>query len=163
MSDTQYFYADGHEQRGPHSADEIVAMRLPPQTLVWREGMEQWQPVASVAELRPAPVNPQPPVYNLPVEPRIPYGVPVAGYPPRDSSKKVTAGILGILLGSLGVHKFVLGYTTSGLIMLLVTVFTCGWAALIFWPIGLIEGIIYLSKSDEEFYNTYVLNKREWF
>jgi hypothetical protein len=30
-------------------------------------------------------------------------------------------------------------------------------------PIGLIEGILYLTKSDEEFYRTYVLGKKEWF
>ena len=40
--------------------------------------------------------------------------------------KKILAGILGILVGSLGIHKFVLGYTTEGLIMLLCTVLTCG-------------------------------------
>jgi hypothetical protein len=29
--------------------------------------------------------------------------------------------------------------------------------------ISLIEGILYLTKSDEEFYNTYIANKKEWF
>ena len=66
-------------------------------------------------------------------------------------------------MGSLGIHKFILGYTGAGLIMLLVTLLTC-FAA---WPIthliGLIEGIIDLTKSDPEFVKTYVENRREWF
>lgn len=80
-----------------------------------------------------------------------------------DSSKKVAAGICGILLGALGVHKFILGYKSEGLIMLLVTLLTCGLAGIVFGVIGLIEGIIYLTKSDDEFAQTYVVNKRGWF
>jgi TM2 domain-containing membrane protein YozV len=81
---------------------------------------------------------------------------------PRAGSK-IAAGICGILLGSLGVHKFILGYTTAGLIMLLATLLTCGLAAVVTHIIGLIEGIIYLTKSDEEFVRTYVINQRPWF
>ena len=79
------------------------------------------------------------------------------------ADKKMAAGILGILVGGLGIHKFVLGYTTEGLIMLLVTVLTCGIGGIIFTPIGLVEGILYLVKSDEEFVKTYIQNKRGWF
>ncbi len=87
-------------------------------------------------------------------------------------SKKVLAGIMGILFGCLGIHKFVLGYTMAGIIMLAVTIVgsaitTClclpGSGALIMWLIGVIEGIIYLSKSDEEFCRTYICKKRDWF
>ena len=69
----------------------------------------------------------------------------------NQESKRVIAGVLGILLSPLGIHKFVLGYTKEGLIMLLVSVLTCGIGAGIMGIIGLIEGIIYLTKSDEEF------------
>jgi TM2 domain-containing membrane protein YozV len=79
------------------------------------------------------------------------------------ADKKIVAGVLGILVGGLGIHKFVLGYTTEGLIMLLVTVLTCGFGAIIFGPIGLVEGILYLVKSDEEFVKTYIQKKRGWF
>ena len=79
------------------------------------------------------------------------------------ADKKLPAGILGILIGGLGIHKFVLGYKTEGLIMLLVTLLTCGFGAMIFGPIGLVEGILYLVKSDEEFVKTYIQNKRGWF
>ncbi|MEN9218865.1 MAG: TM2 domain-containing protein [Gloeomargarita sp. DG_2_bins_126] len=79
-----------------------------------------------------------------------------------DASKKVAAGICGILLGALGVHKFILGYTSEGVIMLLVSLLTCGILSPIMGIIGLIEGIIYLTMSDEQFVNTYVLNKKGW-
>lgn len=81
----------------------------------------------------------------------------------NDASKKVAAGICGILLGALGVHKFVLGYKTEGLIMLLMTVLTLGILAIVPSVIGLIEGIIYLTKSDDEFISTYLTSKKGWF
>jgi TM2 domain-containing membrane protein YozV len=78
---------------------------------------------------------------------------------PAGADKKVVAGILGILLGSLGIHKFYLGYTKEGIIQIVVTVVTCGIDSII----GLIEGIIYLKKSDEEFVATYITGKKGWF
>jgi TM2 domain-containing membrane protein YozV len=78
---------------------------------------------------------------------------------PYRSEKKITAGILGILLGGFGVHKFYLGYTKAGIIQLVLGIVTCGVAGIV----GFIEGIIYLTKSDEEFDRTYVQNQKEWF
>lgn len=82
---------------------------------------------------------------------------------PAGADKKIAAGICGILLGALGIHKFILGYTKEGIIMLLVTVLTLGIAGFIMGLIGLIEGILYLTKSDEEFVATYVNGKKGWF
>lgn len=76
----------------------------------------------------------------------------------KQENKKVLAGVLAILLGGLGVHKFILGYTKEGIIQLILG-FACGIGAVI----GLIEGIIYLTKSDEDFYNTYQVGKKGWF
>ncbi len=81
----------------------------------------------------------------------------------REENKKVLAGILAIVLGTFGVHKFVLGYTNEGLIMLLITVLTCGIGAAPISIIGLIEGIIYLTKSDDEFYQMYQVGRKPWF
>ena len=78
---------------------------------------------------------------------------------PPGAEKKIVAGILGILLGGLGIHKFYLGYTKEGIIQLIIGVVTCGAGGLI----GLIEGIIYLTKSDEDFVATYVTGKKGWF
>jgi TM2 domain-containing membrane protein YozV len=75
------------------------------------------------------------------------------------SEKKIVAGICGILIGGLGVHKFILGYTKEGIIQIVLSVVTCGIGGII----GFIEGIIYLTKSDEDFVNTYITNKRGWF
>jgi TM2 domain-containing membrane protein YozV len=83
------------------------------------------------------------------------------------AEKKVVAGVLGILLGGLGIHKFYLGYTTAGIVMLLVSLlagtFTCGIGYSVMGVVGLIEGIIYLTKTDEEFVATYITQKKEWF
>lgn len=79
---------------------------------------------------------------------------------PRQENKKVVAGVLAILLGSLGIHKFILGYTQEGIIQLVIGVVTCGTISSL---IGLIEGIIYLTKTDEEFYQTYQVGKKGWF
>ena len=74
-------------------------------------------------------------------------------------NKKLVAGILALLIGSLGIHKFVLGYTKEGIIQIIVTFVTCGIGGII----PFIEGIIYLTKSDAEFYNTYQVGKKPWF
>ena len=79
------------------------------------------------------------------------------------SGNKIAAGVCGILIGSLGIHKFILGLTTPGIIMLLVSVLTCGVRGLVMSVIGLIEGIIYLSKTDEDFYQSYAIEKKSWF
>lgn len=75
------------------------------------------------------------------------------------AEKKIVAGILGILLGTFAVHKFYLGNTQTGIIQLVISVVTCGAGGII----GVIEGIIYLTKSDEEFVATYVTGKKQWF
>ena len=77
---------------------------------------------------------------------------------PREENKKVVAGILGILIGALGIHKFYLGYTKEGIIQIFLNLL-CGLGSLI----GLIEGIIYLTKTDEEFYQMYQVGKKGWF
>ena len=73
-------------------------------------------------------------------------------------NKKILAGVLAIVLGGFGVHKFILGYTQEGIIQLILS-FACGLGALI----GLVEGIIYLTKTDQEFYQTYQVGKKGWF
>ncbi len=86
-------------------------------------------------------------------------GAPVTNWQEAGANKKMDAGLCGILLGGFGVHKFILGYTTEGIIQIVVTFVTCGLGSVI----GLVEGIIYLTKSDEEFVRTYIQNKKGWF
>lgn len=84
---------------------------------------------------------------------------------PKGTNKKIVAGVCGILLGGVGVHKFILGYTSAGFIMLAVSlvgsIVVVG--PLIMSIIGLIEGIIYLTKSDEDFASIYIQGKKAWF
>jgi TM2 domain-containing membrane protein YozV len=75
------------------------------------------------------------------------------------ADKKVPAGVCGILLGGLGIHRFILGDTTGGILRILITIVTCGAGSII----GLIEGIIYLTKSDEQFVDEYINQKKAWF
>ena len=75
------------------------------------------------------------------------------------SEKKLAAGLLGILLGAFGANKFFLGYINEGIIQIVLNIVTCGIATII----PLIEGIIYLTMSDEHFDRTYVQNKKAWF
>jgi TM2 domain-containing membrane protein YozV len=154
--------ADG-QQYGPVDAAQIriwmAENRLRYDSLLLAEGTTEWKPLSSFPELAGATG---------------PGGVPPLNAPPSltsqqqaqwaaRASSKLPAGLCGILLGSLGIHKFILGYTGPGLVMLLVTVLTCGIAGAITGIIGLIEGIIYITKSDEDFVRTYVDGRKEWF
>ena len=83
---------------------------------------------------------------------------------------KIAAGLLAIFLGGLGIHKFYLGYTAQGLVFLLVntiglviTIFLLCIPNIVLGIMALVEGIIYLTKTDEEFEQTYVIGQRKWF
>ena len=100
-------------------------------------------------------------------------------------TRKLVAGLLAIFLGAFGAHKFYLGRTTPGLIVLLghiggwfvtlvLSILTLGLGAIILVPlmgmvasvlciVGLIEGVVYLTRSDEEFNQTYLIGKKDWF
>ncbi len=74
---------------------------------------------------------------------------------------KVTAGLLALFLGGLGVHKFYLGYAGAGIVHIILTIIIIGIP--VNWVVNLIEGIVYLTKSDEDFHQTYVVNKKSFF
>ena len=108
-------------------------------------------------------LSPQPAQYSAPTQPPRYYD------PTWDEikSKRTTAGIFAILLGEFGVHKFILGYTEEGFILLAVSIFggiiTCGGAFFVTAIIAVIEGIIYLTKTPEEFKRQYIDKKTGWF
>jgi len=139
---------------GPVNAEQLrrwlAENRVNAQTLVQIEGAPDWKPLNSIPEFAPELKTVPPTIAPPPV------------FAAR-ASNKIPAGVCGILLGSLGLHKFILGYTGAGLVMLLVSLLSC----FVLWPvmhlIGLIEGILYLCKSDEEFVRVYVDGRKEWF
>jgi len=78
---------------------------------------------------------------------------------------RLISAIIAVLLGLIGAHKFYLGYKSQGILMFLAG--TVGWL-LIFPPfisfvISIAEAFIYLSKTDQEFYDTYIAKERGWF
>jgi TM2 domain-containing membrane protein YozV len=78
--------------------------------------------------------------------PNAPYGIdPVSGLPFSDK-QKTTAGILQILLGSLGVGRFYTGHTGLGIAQLAVTIVTFGIGAI--W--GLVDGILMLTGNPKD-------------
>ncbi len=111
------------------------------------------------ASVPPPPEQPPPPPPGAPYPPQSGAGAPPPGYPTAPgyppppgypaypnpeldpfAKSKLIAGLLGIFVGGLGIHRFYLGYTTIGVIQIVVTILTCGVGAI--W--GFIEGILYL-------------------
>ena len=101
-------------------------------------------PAARLSRLGPPP--------GQPGQPGPPPGYPAYGQPPPGygyapqipgQKSKLVAGLLGIFLGGFGIHRFYLGYTTIGIVQIVVTVCTLGLGAI--W--GFIEGILILVGS----------------
>jgi hypothetical protein len=88
------------------------------------------------------PAYPGPPPPGYPVLP--PAGpIEWAAYVDPPAKSSLTAGLLGIFLGAFGVHRFYLGFTSIGVLQILVTIATCGVGGL--W--GIIEGGLILGGS----------------
>ena len=171
---SRYYIADGMVQRGPFEIADLPGQGVRAGTLVWKVGMDQWRRADAVEELIFAGVlgpvtSPLPSfAYSAPAGAA---GTGAAGVAVPTlsavNSNRVAAGICGIVLGGLGVHKFILGMNGPGIAMLLISVvgwfLTCGMASMVMGVIGLIEGIIYLTRTDEQFYQDYVVGRKGWF
>ena len=104
-------------------------------------------------------------IFNAPPPPPASGPAPSGG---GSKKEKMAAGLLAIFLGSLGIHKFYLGGSkqrTAGIIMLLITILG---ACVLIGPIvtgiiALIEGIIYLTKDEDEFQREYAYGDKAWF
>ena len=99
---------------------------------------------------------------DAPVSPMQPhYAAPLA------SRDHVAAGLLALLLGPFGVHKFYLGYSAQGFTLMALSIIggllSFGLVVGVVWIIAVIEAICYFAKSQSEFEQTYVYGKREWF
>lgn len=146
----------------PYSAQQAYNAQQP------SSGQQANNPQQPPYNAQQPPYNGQQPPYNAqqPPQGQTYYQQPYA-HPVASTKDHVAAGLLAIFLGGLGIHKFYLGYNTAGFIMLAVSVlgsiFTIGIAGAVVWVIGIIEGILYLTKSQGEFEQMYVFNKREWF
>ncbi|HVM62300.1 MAG TPA: NINE protein [Verrucomicrobiae bacterium] len=155
--------ADGREYV-PTSVEQlrhwIADGRANAQTKAQAEGSTEWKTLADFPEFHAAlgiSVGAPPPI-SPPVQTQTVTRLPGA-------DRKIIAGVLALIphTGCLGIHKFVLGNTGAGIAMLLITVLTCGIGGAVMWIIALIEGLIYLTRTDEEFVQTYIVNKKAWF
>lgn len=118
---------------GPVPADTvrewITAGRANAQTMAQVEGSTEWKPLSQFAEFASLVVTPALPPLVAPLDQR---------------KSKLVAGLLGILVGWAGVHRFYLGYTAIGVAQIIVSLLTCFTVG---WIWGLIEGILILVGS----------------
>lgn len=124
-----------------------------PDTFLWKEGMSNWAAAQTIPGLFPNVMPPIPTAMSaIPVAAAAPYEEPFTTARRKRRSRgksKTTAGVLGICLGGIGAHKFYLGAWGWGLLYVL-----------FFWTyipalIGFIEGILILTKSNEDFDERY--------
>ena len=73
------------------------------------------------------------------------FAAPVAE---KSTKSRMAAGLLGIFLGSIGVHNFYLGYTGKAVAQLLITLLTCGLGTVATRIWGLVEGIMLLTNKN---------------
>src|SRR2546422_11374850 len=109
MNEAAYYFADGSEQRGPFSAQQISALNLRPKTLVWREGMSEWQRLDSLAELN---VAKQPPEQTSAPSPAAITRPQQIGYHSGYSSAPPTSGfaVASLVLGIIAVSSLCTGH-----------------------------------------------------
>jgi TM2 domain-containing membrane protein YozV len=158
----EYYIAEGSQIRGPMPVDQLPAHGLSAHSLVWRPGLDQWIRAGLLQE---------PDVYYraAPVPPPLPLAYAMADNSALDfdrpymHSKRIAAGICGIVLGTLGIHKIIIDRPGHAAAIILGGVVSFGMCLPFFSLIGLIEGIIYLTLSDEDFYQRYYVERKCWF
>lgn len=143
---------------GPYPEEQvrewIRAGQVAPDEKLNREGDPNWLSLDMIPEF----------AADKPAAGSVPFVAPTPGYgaatpgaaAPKD---KMVAGILAILLGTLGIHHFYLGNTKLALIYLLVSILSCGILSPFVAIAGIVDGIMYLTKPDDVFQRNYM----NWF
>lgn len=99
------------------------------------------------------------------------YAVPGGSHAGADEKSNIVAGLLALFLGPLGIHKFYLGYTREGTILLVATLISWMLVIILIGFIGiivtgiisLVEAVIYLTTPQDKFTATYVEGHKSWF
>ncbi|MDE6560397.1 MAG: hypothetical protein K2K75_03345 [Muribaculaceae bacterium] len=130
-----YIYINGTTV-GPMSEHQLFAYNINQNTSISTDGVN-WRPLYTYPELMTALRQ---------------HG---GGYVASEiANKKLLCGLLAIIVGGLGIQYFVLGKTMGGILTILLTCITCGcWTI-----ITLIQGILMLCMSEEEFKRKYIDN-----
>ena len=142
MDETRYYYTDRNNQAiGPYTITELRQLQIGGQvsteTYIVEEGGKSWKPLGNLLVLSQPPGLPHPPMPPIAVS--------------QERKSKLVAGLLGILLGSLGAHNFYLGYTNKAVAQLLMSILSAGILAIVAHAWGLVEGILILvGKIDKD-------------
>lgn len=132
----------GYDQPAPSAyGTPSYQQPTPPAAPVYQDPTAPSSPYPGAPQANPYQANPY---QGTPPNMAQGYPQPGYGYAGGEQKSKVVAGILGILLGSLGIHNFYLGKTKIALIQLLVSVVSFGFLAPIMGIWGLVEGILIL-------------------
>lgn len=161
----QWFYAQHGNQFGPVAWSELRQIadsgQLQSTDLVWSQGMGQWAPAHIVEGL----IQPQRAAGAFAQHAKQAQEYARKLFEPGTAEpsdvNRIVVGVMAILFGALGVHKFILGRTGQGVAMLLAS---CTFVLM--FPmalLGLVEGIIYLTRTDADFHRIYVQGRRGWF
>jgi len=167
-----HFTKRGKQQTGSISQSALVNLvasgEVTAEDHVWCETMSSWDAVSRVPQLAafalPTAGFPELGEGSPQLTAGLHRGAPMSANSPEYRtfvSKKTGAGILALFLGNLGVHKFMLGLTTGGLTMLVLFLLLIPIPFLTI--VSFVEGVIYLSKSDDQFYQDYAVRKKQWF
>ena len=136
----KYFITYNDQAIGPMTEDQLFAYPVNPQTPVCTEENKQWAPLYTHPDLMAR--------LNLINQTTAPSDYNTTG------KDRVVAGILAILLGGFGAQYFYCGKIAGGIICLILSLITCGlWGF-----VTLIQGIIMLTMSQQDFEKKYVLN-----
>lgn len=119
MSDLYHITQPGGSPQGPYDIATLQAMmmrgEINQQTLCFKEGMQAWAPISTII-----------PMPNVPMA----FG---------DTKPRLAYILLGIFLGTLGIHNFFAGYTGKGLAQLLISVLSCGALSIVVFIWNIIE------------------------
>lgn len=159
-------------QVGPMDMAQMRAYDITPRTMVWTDGMADWEPAYTVPELMVMlKGGDKPHAQDVKIEytdveqPQYNDANHTTICPPHDSQRTdnyrpasqkdhIVAGVLALLLGELGVHYFYMGKTGAGFITILLELVTCGiWSVIPF-----VQGIVMLVMNQQDFERKYVNN-----
>lgn len=158
-----FYTVGGTEQRDPVGTGAILQLIaagiVGGDELVWRQGFVDWRPITAVEQFTHALTAAATPVLPRATD----AAVPGAGDPGYDAfvGNKITAGVLALVCGTFGIHKFILGLTRGGTTMLLLSVLLFPIPVLSI--VAFVEGVLYLTKPDADFYQDYAVKKKQWF
>lgn len=170
-----YIYYNNNKV-GPMSRETMLVYRPKPDTLVWKEGMEQWQPLFTIPELMEfiSTASTQAKNVSIPNPSAGNQSVCPPAYPYAPTKDKTVAALLAIFLGQLGAQYFYLGKNTAGIISIVITVFNSmicfisyfffiGFLIWWIWPLlTVIQGVMMLAMSQSEFERKFVDNDSQF-